>query len=140
MTAGGGKARAAALIGGIEQAVERSVAAALDRHLPRLADDLAERVVDRLDRRRLVEHVGREQVGQAGRRYPARDAAAWIESRYDRKGCSTAVRGRLWAWREGRTKWAQRGTVEAMLVALGGDPADLPDELPVIDAEEAPAT
>jgi hypothetical protein len=150
VTAEGGKARAAALIGGIEQAVERSVAAALDRHLPHLADELAERVVDRLDRRRLIERVGREQVGQGRHRYPARDAAAWIEGTYGpppRGGSDEAERKRnnratmnLWRWRTGRSKWADRDHVEKVIRACGGDPADLPDELPAIDAEEVAAT
>lgn len=125
MTGKAEQGRAAAF----EQAVERAVAVALDRHLPRLADHLADVVADRLldrigDRPLPVDRLVRDQ------RYPARDAAAWIESRFERKACPARVRLALWRWREGRTAWARRSTLEAMIVTLGGDPADLPDELP----------
>lgn len=133
--------RAATLIEGIERAVDRAVVAALDRHLPHLADHLAdevaERVLDRPGERRPVDRLIHDQFYQ---QYPARDAADWIEARYDRKGCPAGVRGRLWAWREGRTTWARRSTIEEIIRTLGGVPADLPDELPALDAEEVEAT
>ena len=123
-----------------ELAAIRKELAAIREQLP---DDAAERILDRLDRRRLIESVGREQVGQVGHRYAARDAGAWIEATYGRPlrgGSDEAERKRnaraamnLWRWRTGRSKWADRDHVEKVIRACGGDPADLPDELPAAD-------
>lgn len=129
------------LIEGIERAVDRAVVATLDRHLPHLAEHLAdevvERVLDRLGDRRPVDRLVRDQLDQ---QYPARDAADWIEARFDRKACPARVRLALWHWREGHTTWARRSTIEEIIRTLGGVPADLPDELPALDAEEVEAT
>lgn len=131
----------AALIEAVERGAERGVVAALDRHLPRLADHLADavadRVLDRLDRRRRVERLIRKRIDMG---YPARDAAAWIEANYDKpptggddpEECKRNNRARinLWRWRTGQQERATRRAIEETIRTCGGDPADLPDELP----------
>ena len=137
MTGKAEQGRAAAFEQALDRALDRHLPAALDRHLPRFADPLADAVVDRLlDRlgdRPPVKRRGHDRLDQ---RYPARDAAAWIDTRFDRKACPANTRSTLWRWREGHTAWAWRSTLEEMVVTFGGDPADLPDELPAVDAVE----
>lgn len=126
---------------GAEAGAERGTVAALDRYLPRLADDLAERVVDRLDRRRQIGRLIRERIDM---KYPARDAAAWIEANYgkpptggtdeEERKRNDRARMNLWRWRIGRQESATRRAIEETIRTCGGDPADLPDELPASES------
>jgi hypothetical protein len=127
----------------IGQAIERAVAAALDRHL-----------TARLDRHHVeTEHAaerGAERAIEAALGTPrasvrrwVRDvrvdpavAAAWIEGHFDTTGCSGNVRSNLSRWRNGKTAWVRKATLERMARELGGDPADVPDELPAADAPD----
>lgn len=111
--------------------LDRLANALADALADRLAEEVAERVLDQLGDRRPVDRLVLDQ-----QQYPARDAADWIEGRFDRKACPARVRLALWRWREGHTTWARRSTVEEMIRTLGGVPADLPDELPALDVEE----
>lgn len=142
----------AALVAAVEKAAERGaergVSAALDRHLPGIGADLSDDIAELLRAAGPVSRRRRRAIGDAGRKhlvpiYPARDAAAWIEAAYGRPprgGSDEAERKRnaraamnLWRWRTGRSESAERDHVERVIRACGGDPADLPDELPVAD-------
>lgn len=130
MTGKAEQGRAAAFEQALDRALDRHLPAALDRHLPAA-----------LDRYREVERLIRECVGERVRMgYPARDAAAWIEANYgkppsggaddEERRLNNNARINLWRWRTGQQEIATRDAIERAIRACGGDPHELPEELP----------
>lgn len=122
-------------------------AAATIQHLAReaVAPDLAElrERVEALEAALVDAPVEPEdRAERIARVLDAKRIADWIDSRYSRSEIEARLgtrRSTIHRWRKGQIREAKIEKVEEFLEALGGIPADLPDELAAADTGEAAA-